>query len=461
MIAPETVYQPHQPHPWARRIYALVLYVVLPFVPFYLWWRGRKQPEYRRHWAERFAGYRDSKIAPQPQRIWLHAVSLGETRAAKPLIDALLAHSDDVHIILTHSTPTGRAAGTELFAAYLGGGRMTQVYAPYDLNPILNRFFRVFAPTAVWVMETEVWPNMVAQCVTRCIPISLVNGRLSDKTLHQSQHWQKLMVNAYAGFQHICAQTAADAQRYTQLDVNTAQLHCTGNLKLDMKVPQEQAQAGERLKSRLGKSRKVVLFASTREGEEQLFLDAWRAQQTAGNQTLNQHIQWWLVPRHPQRFDEVAQLLQQSVCPQGQTLLRKTALDAMTAEQQADALQQADFVLGDTMGEMFAYYALADAVLMGGTWMPYGGQNFLEPMALGKTTVVGSSVFHFETLAKEALAAQVLTQCVNLPTALQQLPNLLAHDEQKRIQAYIENARGAVERTLAVLHPVASSGETA
>ena len=405
---PSQPYHPHQPYPWARRVYAALLYVLIPLLPIYLLLRSRKQPEYRDHWAERFACYGAARIAPKGRRIWLHAVSLGETRATKPLVDALFEQHHDVHIILTCHTPTGRAAGQELFQQYLSDGRMTQVYVPYDLNPLLNRFFTTFAPTDVWVMETEVWPNMIAQCVRRNIPISLINGRLSDKTLRQTQKWPKLMGNAYAGFTRVCAQTETDAQRYQQIGVVSEQLHVTGNLKFDMTIPSEQVEKGERVKTLLADKR-IVMLASSREGEETLWLEAIRRyEQTHPQEAAT--IQWWVVPRHPQRFNEVAQLLQNS----GKNVMRKSE---WSAELSDESLKQADIVLGDTMGEMFTYYAIADVVLMGGTWLPYGGQNFLEPMALGKPVIVGESIYNFEQIGLDALEKGVLWQAQNLDDA--------------------------------------------
>ena len=279
---------------------------------------------------------------------------------------------------------------------------------PYDLNPLLNRFFGTFAPTDVWVMETEVWPNMIAQCVRRNIPISLINGRLSDKTLRQTQKWPQLMGNAYAGFTRVCAQTEADAQRYRQIGVVNEQLHVTGNLKFDMTIPSEQVAKGERIKALLP-GKRIIMLASSREGEEALWLEAIRRyEQTHPQQAAT--IQWWVVPRHPQRFNEVAQLLQNS----GKNVMRKSEWSAQLSD---ESLKQADIVLGDTMGEMFTYYAIADVVLMGGTWLPYGGQNFLEPMALGKPVIVGESIYNFEQIGLDALEKGVLWQAQNLDDA--------------------------------------------
>ncbi|MBS1175564.1 MAG: waaA [Burkholderiaceae bacterium] len=438
-------YIPHQPHPWVRRLYALCLYVLLPIVPLYLLWRGRKQPEYRQHWAERFSCYRQPRIAPQKRRIWLHAVSLGETRATAPLVHAFFAQNTDAHIILTHTTPTGRASGQELFAPYLQDGRMTQVYAPYDLNPLLNRFFKTFAPTDVWIMETEVWPNLMAQCVQRNIPASLINGRMSEKTLKQTLQWQKLMGSAYAGFTHVCAQTETDAQRYREIGVVDAQLTVTGNLKFDMQIPPEQVAAGERIKNLLTDTR-VIMLASSREGEEQLWLDAIAEFERTDPQMAQsqQRIQWWIVPRHPQRFDEVMTLLKNT----GKNVVRKSELNTQPTAQQISALAQADMVLGDTMGEMFTYYAIADIVLMGGTWLPYGGQNFIEPMSLGKVVWVGASIYNFEQIGVDAIDNGVLWQAQSLVEALAQTEQTEQHNNSMhtRIRTYINERYGAVKK---------------
>ena len=447
-------YIPHQPHPWVRRLYALCLYVLLPMVPLYLLWRGRKQPEYRQHWAERFACYRQPRIAPQKRRIWLHAVSLGETRATAPLVHAFFAQNIDAHIILTHTTPTGRASGQELFAPYLQDGRMTQVYAPYDLNPLLNRFFKTFAPTDVWIMETEVWPNLMAQCVQRQIPASLINGRMSEKTLKQTLKWRALMGNAYAGFTHVCAQTETDAQRYREIGVVDAQLTVTGNLKFDMQIPLEQVAAGERIKSLLTDTR-VIMLASSREGEEQLWLDAIAEFERTHTQTekTQPRTQWWIVPRHPQRFDEVAQLMRAAGKNSGKKILRKSALNELNAVQQTAELGTADIVLGDTMGEMFTYYAIADIVLMGGTWLPYGGQNFLEPMALGKTVWVGTSIYNFEQIGMNALYNQVLWQAQSPAEVLAHIDKTVQYTDpvQAHIQTYIYERSGVVRQLSTLL----------
>ena len=432
---------------WA---YSALLFCLQPLGQIYLLWRARKQPEYARHWGERFAFYFKKRIAPASRRVWVHAVSLGETRAALPLIEALYAAEPDVHVILTHTTPTGRAAGQSLFATQLADGRMTQVYVPYDLYTAVARFFRTFAPTDVWVMETEVWPNMVAAANRRGVRISLVNGRLSDKSLKQTLKLSRLMGAAYRGFYRICAQTEADAARYVQAGAAAAQLVVTGNLKFDMKAPVDQVDQGLLLKQLLG-GRSVVVLSSTREGEEAL----WLASLPLSNPAFPRDIQWWVVPRHPQRFDDVERLLTDAGFL-GERLVRKSELDALPEAARQACMQAAQVVLGDTMGHMFEYYALADVVMMGGAWMPFGGQNFLEPLSIGKPTVIGAHTYNFAQAAADAQAAGALVQCEDMPQGLEAAANLLAHEamytqQQARAIDFCAMHQGAVAKTLRCL----------
>lgn len=433
---------------WRRMLYTLAVYGIAPLMPLYLLWRARRQPEYARAWGERFAWcYGAARRSTAERRVWLHAVSLGETRAAQPLVDAFLAEQPHAHIILTHTTPTGRAAGQALFAAYLADGRMTQVYVPYDLPDVLARFLRRFAPTDCWLMETEIWPNMIAACGQRNIPVSLLNGRLSDKTLQKTlknSFVAQLASEAYGRLAHVCAQGEADGARYRQLGVVDHALCVTGNVKFDMVQDAEKVAQGARLAAHAG-ARKNILMASTRDGEEA----AWLA---ALAQNPLESVRWWLVPRHPQRFDAVRQLLQQAGFV-GEKLLLKTQLDVLTGEEKIAALQAADVVLGNTMGEMPAYYAAADVVMMGGAWLPHGGQNFLEPMALGKPTVVGAHTHNFTQAADDAVAAQALLQVADIDAGLRAVRELLNDDGGLglRAKAFVAAHQGAVRRTLEIV----------
>ena len=428
-------------------LYSALLFCLQPFGVIYLLWRARKQPEYARHWGERFAFYFKRQVSPASRRVWVHAVSLGETRAAAPLIEALYLAQPDVHVILTHTTPTGRAAGQALFAAQLVDGRMTQVYVPYDLYTAVARFFHIFAPTDVWVMETEVWPNMVAAANRRGVRISLVNGRLSEKSLKQSLKLSRLMGAAYRGFHRICAQTEADAGRYVQVGATAMQLVVTGNLKFDMKAPEDQVSQGRLLKQLLG-GRSVVVLSSTREGEEALWLESLPSLASS----FPRDVQWWVVPRHPQRFDDVERLLIDAGFL-GDRLVRKSKLDALPEAERQARMQVAQVVLGDTMGHMFEYYALADVVMMGGAWMPLGGQNFLEPLSIGKPTVIGVHTHNFAQAAADAQTAGALVQCVGMPQGLAMAASLLLDgamysQQQECAIGFCASHRGAVAKTL-------------
>ncbi|MGI4937524.1 MAG: 3-deoxy-D-manno-octulosonic acid transferase, partial [Janthinobacterium lividum] len=285
-----------------RLLYSAAWWLLLPLVLARLWWRGRREAGYRRNIAERLGFYGaaiDQRYAGK--MLWVHAVSVGETRAAEPLVDALLAKYRGHAIILTHMTPTGRATGQALFAHH--GERVVQAFLPYDTGFMTARFLRHFAPRLCVLMETEVWPNLVAQCARRHVPVALVNARLSERSLKRARSMGRLMRDAAAGVTRVAAQTEADAQRLRQFGVDDVLV--TGSIKFDV-LPPEQAQvAGAQLRSQIG-LRPVLLCASTREGEEVLILEALRGQ----GSVMIDNLLLVIVPRHPQRFDEVAMLVQ-------------------------------------------------------------------------------------------------------------------------------------------------------
>lgn len=441
---------------WRRWVYSILLYLIAPFLPLYLLWRARHQPDYAHGWLERFACYYSRRSLPVTSsvRIWIHAVSLGETRAAAPLIKILFSQNHHIHIVLTHTTPTAKAEAIALFSDYLNNGRMTQVYVPYDLPDVLARFLNHFSPTALWLIETEIWPNMIVACVKRNIPVSLINGRLSRKTTQstlKNSFVAKLLKNSYEQLTHICVQTNADYTNYIQVGAPLERLFVTGNLKFDLEIPEHQVQKGIELKN-LGQSpsfspqRLVVLLASTRDGEEKMWLDALEHIDLP-------HIQWWVVPRHPQRFSSVYELLEQTFT-QNNAVLRKTQLNNDSLK--ASSLNKASVILGDTMGEMFTYYAAADVVLMGGAWQPLGGQNFLEPLALGKPTIIGTHTFNFAQAASDAIEADALIQVNSIDEALTVLQNMtkdVAQLKRQQLNAkqFVATHQGATKRTLTIL----------
>lgn len=412
-----------------RLFYSIMWYLALPLVLARLWWRGRKEPGYRGHWRERL-GFYGERMASMPT-IWLHAVSVGETRATEPLVGALLAAYPGSRILMTHMTPTGRATGQQLFAKH--GARYMQAYLPYDTGFMVRRFIHHFAPRICILMETEVWPNLVAACEDERVPVALVNARLSERSLRRGQRFGKLMTDAARGLTLVAAQTTADAARVTSL--GAPHVAVTGSIKFDVVAPPAALDLGAWLRTCFG-NRPVLLCASTREGEEALVLDAWRPQDKA---------LLVLVPRHPQRFDEVAAL----VSARSLSVVRRSQLGE-------GSVVDADVLIGDSMGEMFAYFAACDCTYIGGSLLPLGGQNLIEACALGKPVLVGPHTFNFALATEQAVDAGAALRCADA-TAMVAAATGLLQDGIARArmgEAALDFAgqhRGATARTVELL----------
>lgn len=412
-----------------RTLYTCLLYLLLPFTPLKLLWRGRKQPEYLQHWRERYGFYQTQVHKPV---IWLHCVSVGETRAAEPLIKALLSQYPQHHILLTHTTPTGRATSEQLF-----GDSVSRVYLPYDVPCAVARFLRHFKPVTGVLMETELWFNLIAGCKQRNIPILLVNARLSEKSAAGYAKLGQLLTQGLQNLTAIAAQTSADASRLQNL--GAAGVSISGNIKFDVAPPASAHDLGTQLRQQLGTARPVFLAASTRDGEEELIMEALSLANIPGLLTI-------MVPRHPQRFDTVAELLKKF----NHAYMRRSTLDG------AAVPHEIDYVLGDSMGEMFTYYASCDVAFIGGSLLPLGGQNLIEACSMGKPVLVGPHTFNFEEASKMAIAAGAANRVQNVEELSQKLQQLFTQPQQRQamcdasLQFSAQN-RGATERTLAVL----------
>jgi 3-deoxy-D-manno-octulosonic-acid transferase len=419
-----------------RHLYSIAWWLALPLVLARLWWRGRKESGYRRHMAERFSFYAPTAASPT---IWVHAVSVGETRAAEPLIDALLAAYPQHTILLTHMTPTGRATGQALFGKH--GARLRQCYLPYDTGWMMRRFLRHFAPRLCILMETEVWPNLIAQCVLHRVPVALVNARLSERSLAKAQRLSALMGEAARGFSCVAAQTDADAKRLRRF--GAPNVHVTGSIKFDVTPPESALAKGAALRGQFG-ARPVLLCASTREGEEIVILDALAAMGESNALVV-------IVPRHPQRFDEVAKMIE----ARGLRMRRRSMLD------DAGIAPDVRVLLGDSMGEMFAYYAACDLAFIGGSLLPLGGQNLIEACAVGKPVLIGPHTFNFSQVSEDAIAAGAALRVPDAGAMLGTAARLL-HEEQERTAmgnralAFARQHRGATARTMALLKPFIS-----
>jgi 3-deoxy-D-manno-octulosonic-acid transferase len=418
-----------------RSTYSALWWLALPLVLARLWWRGMREPGYRAHWGERLGFYGEQGAGWHT--IWIHAVSVGETRAAEPLVDALMAAYPDSRIVMTHMTPTGRATGKGLFAKH--GERLVQSYLPYDTGWMVRRFIKHFTPRICVLMETEVWPNLIAVCAERGVPIALVNARLSQRSLRRAGRFGHLMTNAARAISLVAAQTDADAERVRSLGV--ANVAVTGSIKFDVVVPSAALETGAALRARIG-ARPVLLCASTREGEEALILDAFKRlpSRPAGMLLL-------IVPRHPQRFDDVARLAQS----RGLALARRS--------EDAPVGLDVDVMLGDSMGEMFAYYAACDCAFIGGSLLPLGGQNLIEACALGKPVLIGEHAFNFALVTDEAVAAGAAQRVRDADHMLQLAAALLLDDAGRaamgeRAAAFANRHRGATVRTVELLRPL-------
>jgi 3-deoxy-D-manno-octulosonic-acid transferase len=423
-----------------RGTYSALWRLAMPLVLTRLWWRGLREKGYRKHWNERRGRY--GSRGPGWHTLWIHAVSVGETRAAEPLVDALMALYPHSRILMTHMTPTGRAAGQELYGHH--GERFVQSYLPYDMVGKLTRFMRHFTPRICILMETEVWPNLISVCKARGIMVALVNARLSERSAKRARGFGALMTEAAGKLSLVAAQTELDAARIRAL--GAPHVEVTGSIKFDVAVPAAALARGKFLRQLIdaaGTPRPVLLCASTREGEEALILDAYKnmPERLPGMLLL-------IVPRHPQRFDEVARLAE----TRGFKVGRRSALGQDGVELDAAV----EVLLGDSMGEMFAYYAACDCAFIGGSLLPLGGQNLIEACAVGKPVLVGTHTFNFAMASDEAVAAGAASRVLDAADMLAQARALLVDPDRRAAigsagARFAEMHRGATARTVELL----------
>jgi len=428
-----------------RFFYALAWLLLLPFAFVYLLWRARKQPDYRRHWPERLGWLAADFPSTDKPRLWIHAVSVGETRAAAPLIAAWRQRHPDWAILLTHATPTGRATGQSLFGstADVGcpegdcpNGDFQQAYLPYDFPLFVNLFLQRARPTLGVIMETEIWPNLFAACQRQNLPLFLVNARLSARSAQGYARFRRLVAPALQSLRALSAQTAADAARFAALGATN--IHVNGNVKFDVSLPAQTEQRAAALRHIFARAggRFVWLAASTREGEEAMLLAAF-------DQLALAEVLLVLVPRHPQRFAEVARLIAAREQPW-----------ARRSETAAPA--HFNVFLGDSMGEMAAYYAAADVAYIGGSLLPFGSQNLIEAAAAGCPALIGPHTWNFSAAAEQAIATGAALRVADSDELIAALRALHADPTQRANmatagKAFAEQNRGATERTIALL----------
>jgi 3-deoxy-D-manno-octulosonic-acid transferase len=431
----------------ARWLYCALTWAVQPLLRRKLRRRAVAEPGYGQQIEERFGHYDQGSAAPNSAAplVWVHAVSLGETRAAAILLTALRQQLPEMRLLLTHGTATGRAEGAKL----LQPGDV-QVWQPWDTRAAVARFVRHFQPAIGLLIETELWPNLIAACHAHGVPLALVNARLSDKSQRQAQRLAWLAQPAYAALTAVWAQTELDAQRLRSLGAPVQGV--LGNLKFDV-VP-DAAQLAQGRAWRAHSPRPVVLLASSREGEEMLWLESLMSNRPLGQleralaaikkeANALHSVQWLMVPRHPQRFDEVAQLLQRA----GLGVARRSQWQGAAAQPEF-----ADVWLGDSLGEMALYYGLADVALLGGSFAPLGGQNLIEAAACGCPVVLGPHTFNFAEAAEMACAAGAAQRVADMAQGIA-VACALAQDSAALVQArhtaaqFAQAHRGAAHAT--------------
>lgn len=414
---------------WRRGLYSALLWLLLPWIGIRLLLRGRKDRRYLQRIGERFGIYRVKIDAPV---IWLHAVSVGETRAAASLIEALIARYPGHRVLLTHTTPTGMATSEALF-----GASVERVYLPYDYPFAIRRFLGHFKPVLGILMETELWINLIAEAQNHAIPMLLLNGRLSARSFKRYARFANLSKEALDGLRAIAAQSAADAQRFASLCGGEARIRIMGNLKYDIQPSQALMQLGLSMRKNMEGNRPVILAASTREGEEEIILDAVA-------QCSVQNLLTIIVPRHPQRFDEVATL----IASRGLSMQRRSAGGATASTTLV--------LLGDSMGEMYAYLCWCDIACMGGSFLPYGGQNLIEACAVGKPVIIGPHTYNFAEASDLAVAAGAALRIENgkaLGQALLSLLNepLVREKMGTAGRQFVSQNRGATQRAMEII----------
>ena len=419
-------------------LYSAVMWCAQPFLRLKLARRGRAETGYLVNIEERFGRYQQpavQSLPKDPQFVWIHAVSLGETRAAGVLVAALRQHLPGMTLLLTHGTATGRAEGEKL----LRTGDV-QVWQAWDTIAVTERFIQHFQPRMGIMMETELWPNMAAACARHGVPLVIANARMSEKTYLQTKKFDGLARPAYQSLAAVWTQSAADADRFVELGAPVAGVF--GNLKFDAVVDANQLEKGNNWRSNM--RRPVVMFASSREGEELALL------QYLQKNAFTFNVQWLIVPRHPQRFEVVATLIEK----QGFKVSKRS--DWVAEPAVLDATDTSTIWLGDSLGEMALYYGMSDVALLGGSFEPLGGQNLIEAAACSCPVVMGPSVFNFSEAAALAVQSGAAFAVSAMPQAVKTAYALVESDDAlgvaRRAALQFANAhQGAAEKTAAAV----------
>jgi 3-deoxy-D-manno-octulosonic-acid transferase len=379
----------------ARFLYNLVFTLAIPFILIRMWLRGGANPGYRQRWAERFAVF---TFKGKANGLLIHSVSVGETLAAEPLVRSLQVANPDLTLTITTTTPTGSDQVKRLYAKELAAGDIVHVYLPYDLPWLMNRLIKKIQPSLCIIMETELWPNIIRSCNKQQVPVILANARLSEKSARGYAKFPKLTQPMLQGLDLIAAQHRNDAQRFIDLGIDEKKVDVTGSIKFDISIPEQSLALGKELKQQWGEARPVLVLASSHEGEDDLILDSYQQLLADFPDLL-----LVLVPRHPERFDEVAAIV---LSRDLHLVRRQESFDK--GNLQANPMTQV--YLADTMGEMLLLLATADIAIIGGSFIEHGGHNPLEACALSKAVVMGPSDYNFAAISQQLMNQGAMQQ---------------------------------------------------
>ncbi len=371
-----------------RKLYTVLFCLLLPLILMRLYWRGIKAPDYRKRWLERLSVY--SKKFPQ-HVIWFHAVSVGEAEAVFPLVKVMQARYPDSDFLITTTTPTGSARVRAVLA-----DSVIHVYLPYDLPVFINRFLSVFRPKIAIMMEKEIWPNLFEQCGEWKIPLFIINARLSERSARAYKRIPSLVVPALSRVTRILTQTREDKERFTEIGMPDDKIEIAGNIKFDVSIPEDVIKQGGLLKRQSFPGRFVWIVASTHKGEDEIFMDIYQQIKAEIPELL-----LLLVPRHPERFQSVKYRADDR------------QLNAVMRSSGGFCTAATDIYIADTMGELKMLYAAADIAFVGGSMVPAGGHNILEPLAVGLPVLFGPHMINFQEIADNVLKKNAALQCMN------------------------------------------------
>ncbi len=417
-----------------RILYTTLFYLLLPFILFRLYWRGFKAPEYRKRWKERLAFYPPKHPVDV---IWIHAVSVGEAEAVFPLLKQLQADFPSDKFLITCTTPTGSVR----IQAVLGDD-VSHVYLPYDLPIVVKRFLAVFKPKIAVIMEKEIWPNLYAQCAKNNIPLMIINARLSANSAKGYKKIPALIKPALANVSWIATQTEEDKARFIEIGAKAECIESSGNLKFDLTIDSSFVQQAQEIKEHGFANRFVWLIASTHENEEEIFLEIYPQLKRQIPELL-----LLIVPRHPERFNAVKQLVEK---------MQLTVCMRSTGQQ---CIAETDVYIADTMGELKLLYGVADVCFVGGSMVPVGGHNILEPAAMGVPILFGPYMVNFKEISNNVLALDAAIQCTSKDQIITTFVQLYNDPDYRKNVAFkakyfvIQN-QGATKKTAKIIQRI-------